>query len=136
MGNNFASLRMPIAVEAARTKTTGITIDGGGSAITTGQKGYIQCPFTGTITQCTLVADQVGSCVVDIWKTTYAGAPPTVANTITAAALPTLAAAIKSTDVTLTGWTTAVVTGDVLGFNVNSASTITRLSLILWIRPT
>jgi hypothetical protein len=109
----------------------GITIDGGGSAITTGVKGYIEIPYACTINRVTMLADQTGSIVVDIWKAAYASYPPTVANTITASAIPTITTATKSQDSTLTGWTTSVSAGDILGFNVNSATTITRLNLIL-----
>lgn len=113
--------------------TTGalvLNVDGGGNVITTGQKGYITIPFACTIQSVTMIADQVGSCVVDIWKAAYPTIP-TVANTIAASALPTLSSSQKSQDTTLTGWTTAVSAGDVLGFNVNSVSTITRLNLVL-----
>lgn len=118
---------------AVRTRQIGITIDGGGAAITTGVKGYKSFPVAGVITGVRMLADQVGSAVVDIWKDTYANYPPTVADTITAAAKPTIAAANKSEDTTLTGWTTAVAAGDVFGFNVDSAATITRLTLELTI---
>lgn len=115
----------------AQKKIIGITIDGGGSAITTGIKGYIRFPWAGTITKVTMLADQVGSIVIDIWKDTYANYPPTVADTITAAAKPTITAAIKSEDATLTGWTTAIAAGDCFGFNVDSAATVTRITLEL-----
>lgn len=111
--------------------TVGITVDGGGSAITTGVKGYIQVLFAGTITANTVLADQSGSIVFDIWKDTYANYPPVVGDTITASAKPTISATNKSTDATLTGWTTSVSTGDVLGFNVDSCATITRATLEL-----
>lgn len=111
--------------------TLGVTIDGGGSAVSTGVKGYRSVPITGTISKVRLLADQAGNAVMDIWKDTYANYPPTVADTITAAAKPTLTAADKYEDTTLTGWTTAVTAGDVLGFNVDSAATITRLTLEL-----
>ncbi len=116
--------------------SVGITIDGGGSAITTGVKGYIEVPYACTINQVTLLADQSGSCVIDIWKDTYANYPPTVADTITAAAKPTISAATKSQDATLTGWTTSISAGDILGFNVDSASTLTRVHLILKVTKT
>lgn len=111
--------------------SVGITIDGGGSAITTGVKGYIEVPYACTINRVTMLADQSGSAVVDIWKDTYANYPPTVLDTITAAAKPTITTATKSQDTTLTGWTTSITAGDILGFNVDSASTITRLHVIL-----
>lgn len=106
-------------------------IDGGGSEITTGIKGDLEIPFDCTITRATLIADQTGSIVIDIWKDTYANFPPTVADTITASAKPTLSAATKSQDSTLTGWTTAITAGDILRFNVDSITTITRVTLSL-----
>lgn len=114
-----------------KTGSIGITIDGGGLAITTGVKGYVSVPYACTINSVTMLADQSGSAVVDIWKDTYANYPPTVADTITASAKPTITATNKSTDATLTGWTTSVSAGDVIGFNVDSASTITRLQVQL-----
>ena len=112
-------------------RQVGITVDGGGSAITTGVKGYKTLPWSGTIIGVRMLADQSGSAVIDIWKDTYANYPPTVADTITAAAKPTISAATKSEDTTLTGWTKSFTAGDVLGFNVDSATTITRVTLEL-----
>ena len=113
------------------TRAITFAIDGGGSALTTGVKADVYVPYACTITAVTMLADQSGSCVVDIWKDTYANYPPTVADTITASAKPTISAATKSTDSTLTGWTTAISAGDTLRFNIDSASTITRLALTL-----
>jgi hypothetical protein len=118
---------------AVRTMQVGITIDGGGSVPSTGVKGYKTVPVTGTITGVRMLADQAGSAVIDIWKDTYANYPPTNADSITAAATPTISAADKSEDTTLTGWTTAVTAGDVLGFNLDSITTITRVTLELTI---
>lgn len=120
----------------AKTASIGITIDGGGLAILTGLKGYIEVPYACTITRATLLADVAGSIVIDIWKDTYANFPPVVADTITASAKPTISAAQKSQDSTLTGWTTSVAAGDILAFNVDSCSTITRAHLILKVTKT
>jgi hypothetical protein len=106
-------------------------IDGAGVAIATGVKGDVRIPWASTITKVTTLADQSGSIVVDIWKDTYANYPPTVADTITASAKPTLSSATKAEDSTLTGWTTSVTAGDTLRFNVDSATTVTRVTLIL-----
>lgn len=125
-GDANRSLTLPVI------GTVGITIDGGGSAITTGTKGYVECPFAGTIVQATVLLDQSGSIVIDVWKDTYANYPPTDADSITAAAPPTVSApATKSQDATLTGWTTSIAAGDILGFNVDSITTATRATLIL-----
>lgn len=111
-------------------------IDGGGSAITTGAKGDLTIPFNCTINNWTLLADQSGSIVIDIWKSTYANSPPVVANTITGSALPTLSSAVKNQSSTLTGWTTTITSGDVLRYNVNSITTTTRATLALQVTRT
>lgn len=107
----------------------GITIDGGGSPPTTGSKGYLRIPFAATIKSWTLLANVSGNAVITVKKSTYAGFPTTAS--IVASAAPTLATEQKSTDATLTGWTTAIAAGDVLEFVVTSISTITRLHLFL-----
>jgi hypothetical protein len=106
-----------------------VVIYEGGGVISTGVKLDVEVPYTGTLTAVRMGADQSGSIVVDVWKDTYANFPPTVADTITASAKPTISAATKSQDTTLTGWTTAVTAGDILRFNVDSCSTITRCTL-------
>jgi len=109
-------------------------IDGGGSAITTGQKGHLEIPFKCEIQRVTMLADQSGSIVVDIWKDTYANFPPTDADSITASAPPTISAAQKSQNATLTGWTKTINAGDILAFNVDSCATITRVTLVLKVK--
>lgn len=116
---------------SAPTRSLNFVIDGGGSAITTGIAGDVFVDFACTISKVTLLADQSGSIVIDIWKAAYASYPPTISNTITASALPTLSSAAKNQDSTLTGWTKAISAGDCLRFNVNSASTVTRVVLAL-----
>ena len=108
-----------------------VTIDGGGSTITAGIKDDIHMDFTCTIKQVVLLADQAGNITIDLWKDTYTNAPPTVVDTITASAKPTLSAAAKSKDTTLSGWTTSVAVDDVIRVNVDSASTVTRVTMIL-----
>jgi hypothetical protein len=113
------------------TLTFGIVIDGGGSAITTGVKGFVRIPVACTITKATTLSTDAsatsGSIVIDIWKDTFANYPPTVADTITASAKPTLSSATNAEDSTLTGWSTSVSAGDVVGFKVDSATTVTRV---------
>lgn len=99
-------------------------IDGGGSAITTGVKGFIEIPWNATVNRATVVCDQSGSIVVDIWQDTYANFPPTDADSITASAPPTLSTAQASQDSTLTGWTTSLTAGSIVGYNVDSVSTV------------
>ena len=121
--------------EAARSRSFGITIDGAGVVITTGVKGYVQIPFAGTITRWTLLADQAGDLVIDVWKDTFANAPPTVADTITGTEKPTLDDEQQAEDTDLATWDVEVEAGDVVGFNVDSAAVVTRATLVLWITP-
>lgn len=109
-------------------------IDGGGLAITTGEKGHLLIPFDCEINQATLLADQSGSIVVNIWKDTYANFPPVVGDKITASAPPTISSAQKSQDATLTGWTKTINAGDILAFNVDSCTDIIRVTLCLKIK--
>jgi hypothetical protein len=106
-------------------------IDGGGATITTGVKGDLEVPFACTINRVTLLADQSGSIVIDIWKDSYANYPPTVADTITASTKPTISSATKAQDSTLTGWTTSISAGDTLRFNVDSVTSIQRVTVSL-----
>jgi hypothetical protein len=115
-------------------RTIGISIDGGGTVVTTGTKGYVEVPYSGTIIEWKIIADLSGSAVFDVWKSN--AAIPTNANTITASAKPTLTTAQRATSTTLTGWTTGVSVNDVFGFEVESASTITKAVLILVIQQT
>ena len=116
--------------------TIGITIDGSGVVLTTGYKGFIRIPYACTITKATLLSDISGSIVIDLWKCSYAdydagSAHPVDGDSITSAAPPTISTATKSEDSTLTDWTTSITAGDVIGFNIDSVSTITKATLII-----
>lgn len=110
----------------------GITVDGGGSAIASGSKGFFQTQFAGTILGVTLLADQAGSIQFDIRKCTYSGFPTD--SSIVASDPPTLSSAQNSNDTTLTGWTTAFSDGDIFEYKVTSATTVTRVALILRVK--
>ncbi|RWB68356.1 hypothetical protein [Mesorhizobium sp.] len=133
-GGDLSADRTLAMTTDQRTRTIFYVIDGGGSAITTGVKGDLPVPFACTIIEAELLADQTGSIVIDVWKDTYANYPPTVADTIVASAPPTIISSAKSLDTTLTGWTTAISAGEVLRFNVNSASAVTRVTVALKVR--
>ena len=104
---------------------------GGSSVISVATKGFLTVPFACTITGWHLVADVSGSIVMDIWKQAFGTGVPTNANSITASAKPTISAAQKASSTTLTGWTTSVSADDVLGFEVESASTVKFVCLTL-----
>jgi hypothetical protein len=123
-------------VRAESTGTFCYHIDGSGSAIQAGIQGDIRIPFACTITGAYLLADQTGSIVVDLWKDTYANFPPTVADTITASAKPTITTDVKASDTTLTDWTTTVAAGDIIRVNVDSCTTIQKCLLVVTFKRT
>lgn len=128
-----------VAIETdlvARKYSITFVIDGGGSAITAGIKGHLRIPFACEIERVTLLADQSGSIVIDIWKDTYANFPPDDADSITASAPPTITTAVKSEDDTLTGWTKTITAGDILAFHVDSVTDIKRVTLALKVTKT
>lgn len=104
-------------------------IDGGGAVITTGEQGDVEIPFGAKILEVKLFADVSGSIVVDIWRDNFTNHPPTNADSITASATPTLSSAQSSQDKTLVGWEIGLAKGDILLFNVDSVTTITRCTV-------
>lgn len=128
---NVAAQITTLGLDNTKIATITFIIDGGGVAITTGTKGYLEIPFACTINRATALSDVSGSIVVDIWKDTYANYPPVDADSITASAPVTISSATKSQDATLTGWTTAVAAGDILGFNVDSITSCSRVTISL-----
>ena len=115
------------AVAGSTTKVIGLVIDGGGSAPIVGSKGFVQVPFACTITGWTMMADQSGSAQVSISKGTFASFPSM--SSIDASLPPNITSAQKNSSTTLTGWTTAVAAGDVIGFNLDTVTTIQRITL-------
>jgi hypothetical protein len=84
---------------------------------------FVACQGTGEITKVTIVTEGgPGSCVIDIWRDELADFPPTVADSITAAAKPTISSDDTYEDSTLTGWDTAVIAGNILAFHLESVS--------------
>lgn len=116
---------------ADRHGRIGVSLDGGGSALTTGLKHWVQAPDAGQITGWEILPDQSGSLVIDIWKAAYADLPATDGNSITASAPPTLSSAVKAVGTALTGWTVDFAKDDWFYFNVDSASTVTKATLVL-----
>ena len=117
----------------SNTRTLNFVIDGGGSAITTGKKGVVVLDGDYTVTGWTIIADQSGSIVVDVNLSTYTNFPTTAS--IAGTELPTLSSAQKNEDLTLTSWTTTLSARDVLEFEVDSVSTVTRVTVALRLVP-
>lgn len=117
----------------------GYAIDGNGVAISTGIAGIgLRAPFACNIDSWTLLADTTGSITIDIWKDSYANFPPTVADTIIGdGTKPAISSGVKNEATSISGWTTtAIAAGDIIYFNVDSCSAITRCSITLKVTRT
>lgn len=119
---------------AVNMSTIGIVyiIDGGGAAITTGVKGFLDIPISCNVTSWTLMADIVGSIVIDVWRDRYDLFPATVADGIAGSEKPTLTGVANNRDLSLTTWTANITAGNHLAFNVDSAVNVTRVTLTLY----
>lgn len=138
--------RIPQVVKTYLGPTTGwkytdapsyieFVFNGGGGVIATGYYGALIIPDWLHVTSWVLAANTLGSAQVDVWKITLAqylaGTVPSVANSITGTDTPTLTSGVCAQGSALTGWTTRIDQQDVLGFNVNSVSSIAELSIWL-----
>ncbi|HEY2482501.1 MAG TPA: hypothetical protein VGI30_09955 [Caulobacteraceae bacterium] len=109
-----------------------LIIDGGGAVIATGVAGALYVPFDCAITGVVLLAPkESGSVVVDIWKTPIGSFPASSGDSICASDLPTLSSGQSYEDTTLAGWTVDIDAGDTLTFNVDSVTTLTKLTVVL-----
>ena len=131
---SFATNALTASFLANVTRSIGIVLDGGGGVISTGIKSDLIMPYSMIINSWTLMADQTGSLIVDIWKTTAALYPPTASNTIVGSGLyPSLSGTASiSQSTNLTNWNTTINSGDIIRFNVISASAVTRATLSLF----
>ncbi|HWR49934.1 MAG TPA: hypothetical protein VN428_02435 [Bryobacteraceae bacterium] len=110
------------------TRGFGYSFNGGGSALTAPQTGYLTVPYACTIAAWTIAVD-AGTATVDVWKVATGTAIPTAANTITASATPAIASGTALRSTTLTGWTTAVAANDIVAFSLTAASGVSFLNI-------
>lgn len=113
-----------------------VVFDGLGAELQTGVWGDVPVhidTFDGYFMRWRLVSIDTGDLQVDIWKADYASFPPTVGDSITGSDTPTISGSDKGESTALTGWTTLVENGDVLRFNIDSVSGITKATLTLTI---
>lgn len=116
---------LPIGLTAKRS--IGVTLDGSGVELTTGQKGFEALPFSGMIWGWRIEAKEVGDVVIDVWK---APGTPNLTNSI-CGTKPFLSTQQINQGDTSDWIETECVRGEVIGFNVQSVSGITRLTIAL-----
>lgn len=114
-------------------RVLGLTIgDPIGPVLSVGPKARMEVPFACNVTGWTILADQAGSIVIDVWRDSYANYPPTVADTIAGVEKPSITApALKNQDLTLATWTFAIPAGSILLFNIDSCTAIRQVHLSL-----
>ena len=110
-------------------------IDGGGAAITTGIKGYLEVPFACTVNTWTLLADTSGSITVDVYSDTYANYG-TNTSMVGAGTKPVISSATKAQSAPSSWTTTSIAAGNIVGFNVTAAPTVTRVTISLKVTRT
>lgn len=131
-GSSGALARSDHRHEVQLWRTVGVTVEGG-PTVTAGPRGFVGVPFSGTITGWELLGDQVGDCVIDVW---LSHRTPNASNSICGAAKPTLSGAASASG-GVAGWTGVTVRkGDIVGFYVDSASTLTLVTLTVTVRET
>lgn len=116
-------------VSTSRVASFNFAIDGGGTTPSTGAKGQWDVPVNATITGWVLTADQSGSAVIDVLKSTYAAFPTTAS--IAGSDKPTLSSVQKNENLAVSQWTTSLLQGDQLQVNLNSVTTCQRLNLTI-----
>jgi hypothetical protein len=116
--------------DAAKTFTINMIINGGGSVLVPGDNMEIVTDKAGTIVGCVVLSKISGSFTGTIKKSSYSGYPGSLTS-IVASAKPTLSSAQKSTDSTLTGWTTSFSAGDIFEASTDTATTVQRVTIAL-----
>lgn len=109
--------------------TTGLVVDGGTSILTTGSKGYKKIGQDCRVTGWNIIGTPSGSIVIDVKRCVDSAFPTT--SSIAGTEKPTLSGQTKNNDTNLTTWTTDLSAGDILEYNIDSASTITKVWLTL-----
>jgi hypothetical protein len=103
------------------TSSIVLTLDGLGGTVTTGSKGYIRIPFNFTINSWSIIAVPAGTIRFDVWKTN--NTVPTAANTICGGNFPSSSSPNTfTTSSNITSWTSGGLAGDIIGWNLVSAS--------------
>lgn len=134
VASGYAPLDSGVKVPTANMQTNllrasvSLTVDGGGGVPTTGSKGFITVPYAGTITNWYIIGDQSGSAVIDVKRSST--------SIIGAGNKPTLSSAQRANAVVASWTSTAIAVNDELEFNLDSASTLTRINLVVEITRT
>lgn len=126
--------RTTLGVVQATYRTMSFGFGDGVNAIAANTTDWAEVPVDGALTWITILGDQSGSCVIDLWLDSYANFPPTVGDTMVGGGgtKPTVSAATKGQVTSFTGWaTTSVTRGSILKLNLDSCSGFTKLRIFI-----
>ena len=127
-----------IYIDISAKASVGVTFDGGGgNVIALNTVAYAIMPITGRIDYWDLVGDVSGAVQIDVWKHA-SPTPPVDADSITNGHEPKISASgVYATQTDLSNWLSVDVTeSDILGFNVDSVTSMSRVTLMLHIVKT
>lgn len=126
------AVRDKIEAVIAGTGGTGILgFTSSDTAVATGKvKGFVVCPYAGTISGWSIVVD-AGTATVKVWKIASGTAKPTISNVINTSgvAISSGTAVISSTTSDFT--TTTVTANDIFAFDITAASGVSEITFQL-----
>ncbi len=118
-----------LATTADLTRTINYIVDSGSIAMIAGNKGSVTLDVSGILENIVILSDQEGDLVLDIKKSNYSTFP--TFSSIVGGTYVQMTNARKVRDDTLSGWTTTIVAGDILTFDVVAVNNINRFLISL-----
>ena len=109
--------------------------DGGGGVLDSSKKVLIEVPYAGNITGWTVVADVAGTVTITVKKCSYADYPGGL-TTISGTEPPRLIATMTNQLLTLTTWSTTIVSGDILELSLSTVTYIKWLKVTIRLTKT
>ena len=106
-----------------------LVVNGNGSVIANGVKGYLEIPKDCTLIMITTVTDNSDSFTWTIKKSSYSGFPGSLADITGGAGFPLLSAQ-KAQKTTLSSWTTDFDSGDIVEFGITTTPATTTIGLL------
>jgi len=132
--DQFARNTANAAFTRANTSEIVFVIDGGGSTISTGLRGSLEVPFNCNVVSWTILTDQNGTIVMNVFNETYSTWGSTLPRPAGAELVLDVPVSITSSasknNYTLSPQA-SIAASNVLSYNVFSISTITRASVCL-----
>lgn len=122
-----------LVTTADLTRTINFIVDSGNANMESETKGYLTIDVSGIIDSWKLFSEETGSLRVNILKSDYTSYPTftTICGVGLTASRPQISSSNKAFSDSLTGWDTALRSGDVLRFDVDYSINIKRFLISL-----